>query len=93
MSKLLDEKGFVFIANNQGVTLAYWCRIWNDEPWFFYWNEGSKGWVSLRRVNQSDIWFANNQSIPEEQAKIYHDLHNKNFGGGAPIIELKEESK
>jgi hypothetical protein len=73
----LDEKGFVFIDDN---SRPYWCRMWGDEPWFMYWNDGQKSWVTLRRANQTDIWMANEKKIPDEQAQIYHDLHEKFIG-------------
>jgi hypothetical protein len=78
MNNLLDEKGFVFIDDS---SRPYWCRMWGGHPWFFYWNEGPKGWVSLRVVSQSDIWLAQQKQISDEQAQLYHDLHNQTFGG------------
>ncbi len=70
----LDEKGFVFIDDNNK---PYWCRMWGDEPWFMYWHEGQKSWVSLRKVSQQEIWFAHALKIPDDQAQVYHDQHEE----------------
>lgn len=69
--ELLDENGFVFIDDN---SRPFWCRMWGDAPWFFYWN-GDKRWVSLRQVNQTEVWLANEKKIPQEQAEMYHKLN------------------
>jgi hypothetical protein len=68
----LDEKGFVFL---DGGGRPYLCRIWNDEPWLFYWHPENH-WVSLRKVTQTDIWnFPHN--LTEKEQAIYHKLHDK----------------
>ncbi len=74
---ILDEKGFVFIGNDEK---PYRCRIYCDEAWIMYWHEGNKAWVTLKKVNQSEIWGATEKKIPDEQAQIYHNLH-KSFMG------------
>ena len=71
--KVLDEKGFVFINNEK----PYWCTIYCDEPWLMYWHESNKAWVTFRKINQSEIWAANKLKLSDEQAQIYHDLHEK----------------
>ncbi len=72
--KTLNEKGFVFIDKNNR---PYWCCIYHEIPMFMYWHEGQKSWVTLREVNQTEIWQANEMKIPSWQAEIYHEQHNK----------------
>lgn len=69
----LDEKGFVFLDDN---TKPFWIRMWGGEPWCFRWNPDNK-WVSQRRVNQMEIWLANEKRIPDEAAELYHKLNNE----------------
>ena len=76
----LDEKGFVFIVNNR----PYWCRMYGGNPWFMYWHDGQKSWVTLRRVNQTEIWMANENAISEDLAQIYHDMHKEFIGRLTP---------
>ena len=71
---MLDEKGFIFLDDKQR---PFWCRIWHDSPWLFYWHPDNK-WVSLREVTQSDVpTFPHNLS--EEHQEIYRDKHTKNL--------------
>lgn len=72
----LDEKGFVFIGSDG---MPYWCRMYGKNPWFMYWHHAQNSWVTLKQVDQTDVWLANKNALPEDQANIYHDLHNK-FG-------------
>lgn len=67
----LDEDGFVFIDGNNR---PYWCRMYGDKPWWMYWHEGQKSWVTLRQVNQTEVWSANEMAISDEQAEQYHKL-------------------
>lgn len=73
----LDEKGFVFIDGN---SRPYWCRMYYNEPWFMYWHEGNKSWVTLRKVTQTEVWQANEMAISDELAEIYHEQHRKFIG-------------
>ena len=70
----LDEKGFVFIDKNNR---PYWCRMYFDTPWFMYWNDGEKAWVTLRQVTQTEVWAAHEMAIPDYQAELYHKQHEK----------------
>lgn len=68
------EKGFVFLgADNK----PYLCRMYYGRPWFMYWHEYDKAWVTLREVNQSDIWMARETVLLQEHQDYYHDLHQK----------------
>ena len=73
----LDEKGFVFIDGN---SRPYWCRLWGGVPWFMYWNDSQKSWVTLREVNQTEVWAANEMAISDEMAEIYHKQHREFVG-------------
>lgn len=74
----LNEKGFVFIDENKR---PYWCRIYSGAPWFMYWHEAQKSWVTLREVSQTEVWQANKMAIPEEQAETYHKRHKEFLSG------------
>ena len=69
----LDEKGFVFLDGNNR---PYWCRMYGGNPWYMYWHEGQKSWVTLRRVNGSEVMIAHVKALPEYMAEIYHKQHN-----------------
>ncbi|QMW06336.1 hypothetical protein [Spirosoma foliorum] len=71
--ELLDEKGFVFL---DGGNRPYWIRLWDGEPWLFYWH-ADNSWVSLRKTNQNEIWQASQVRLPDEKAELYHQLHAK----------------
>lgn len=66
----LDEKGFVFLDD---ASRPYWCRVWCDNPWLFYWHPDYK-FVSLRQVTQADI-FGFPHNLSEEEQQIYIDKH------------------
>ena len=70
----LDEKGFVFIGGNGKY---YWCALYCDEPWIMYWHEYQQSWVTLQRVNQTQIWSCETTRIPDEEAEKFHELHRK----------------
>lgn len=70
----LDEKGFVFIDNNNR---PYWCRLYYGSPWFMYWHDAQKSWVTLKKVTELDVAFANGHKISEEMAEHYHKLHSE----------------
>ena len=76
--EMLDEKGFVFIDECNKV---YWCCIYNSEPWFMYWHEGNKAWVTYRKANQTDIFLANENAISNELAETYHEKHREFING------------
>lgn len=69
---ILDEKGFVFLVDG----LPYYIRIWGGEPWVFYWHS-DKRWVSLKRVNQTDIFLASHNRISDEEAEMYHKTNEQ----------------
>jgi hypothetical protein len=70
----LGEKGFVFRGDDGK---PYWCRMQGDAPWFFFWNADNQ-WVSLKPVNQMQVWMAFNHVMPDEEAQVYHDLAGSN---------------
>lgn len=65
--KQLDEKGFVFV---DGASRPFHVRMWNGEPWLFYWHP-DKRWVSQRIVTQTEVWAFAKKRLPEEQAALY----------------------
>lgn len=68
--KKLDEKGFVFLDR---LRRPYLCKMYLDEPWLFFWHH-EKHWVSLRPVDQTEIWsFPKNLS--QEKQDLYHKQH------------------
>lgn len=71
--KPLDEKGFVFIDRN---SKPFHVRMWDGVPWLFYWHP-DKRWVSLRQINQSDVWEFFTQAIPDDQAEVYHKFNQE----------------
>jgi hypothetical protein len=73
-SACIDEKGFVFIDS---ADRPFWCRKYGDEPWIMYWHVHQKSWVTLRKVNQTEIWKFHEMKVPEEQANFFHTLHEK----------------
>ncbi len=72
--EILDKKGFVFLDGNNR---PYWCRMYGDDPWFMYWNEGQKSWVTYRQVNGSEVMIAHENALSEEIAEIYHKQHEE----------------
>lgn len=71
---LLDEKGFVFLDS---ASRPYWCCMYHGEPWFMYWHECQKSWVTLRKCSGSEVMLANQKALPEDQANLYHKLHKE----------------
>lgn len=69
---LLDEKGFVMIQDGK----PYWIRMWGGTPWVFYWHPDNN-WVSLRQVDQTDIFISYQYRVSEEEAEVYHELAAK----------------
>lgn len=59
---------FAFLDENNK---PFYCYDWNGEKWLFYWHKDNH-WVSLRPVNDQDI-FPLNLSTLEQQT--YHSLH------------------
>lgn len=68
--ELLDEKGFVFL---DAANRPYLCRMFGGEPWLFYWHP-NKIFVSLRKINQSEIWRLP-QNLTENQQETYLKLN------------------
>ena len=65
--ELLDERGFVFLDEERR---PYRVKMWEGEPWLFYWLDSQKKWVSLRHVTQSEVWsFPDN--LTDEQQALY----------------------
>ena len=73
MGETLDEKGFVFIGSDD---LPYLCRMWGDNPWLFYWHIENR-WVSLRQINQAQIWQID-KNLTQYEQDIYNNLHEQN---------------
>ncbi len=71
-AKELNEKGFIAILNEQ----AYLVRMWGERPWLFEWHEHAKNWMSLKALNQTEIWMIHAHVISDEQAEIYYQLAN-----------------
>lgn len=70
----LDEKGFIFLDE---ADKPYLCRMIEDAPWLCYWHEGNKCFVTLREVNQTDIWnFPKN--LTEQEQNIYREVDAEN---------------
>ncbi len=78
-----DFKDFVFI---DAQSRPYYCKLWEDEIWLFRWNDLAKHWISLREVTEWELPIYEQLAIPEDQAKIYHDLNDK-FTGNALLID------
>ena len=74
----LDEEGFVFIDGNNN---PYWCRMYYGKPMLMRWHEGNKAWVTYREITQSEVWACEEMKIPDEQASIYHQKHDKFING------------
>ena len=70
--KDFDENGFVFL---DGRCRPYRCAMWGEHPWLFYWHPDNH-WVSLRQVDQSEIFNMPNNLTQEEQ-DIYNRLHDE----------------
>ena len=68
MNKKLDEKGFVFLDDKNR---PYWCCMYHDTPWIMYWHP-DKRWVTLRQVNQTEIWSFWLNKLADEHAEMYH---------------------
>lgn len=75
----LDEKGFIFMGPNFE---HYLVRIWNGQPWMFYWYATNhwwhleNHWIALRTVIKSEIPKFPRNLTQEEQDSI-HDLQKK----------------
>lgn len=63
-----NEFGFVFL-DDYGEPFR--CAMVGAEPWLMYWNHGSKNWVTLRRVSQSEIWSFPHNLTEGEQALYF----------------------
>lgn len=70
---MLDEKGFVFIDDNNR---PFWVAMRFNRPTLLYWHADKK-WVTLREVTTIEIWEMNDQAIPEHLAEKYHEQHKK----------------
>ena len=63
----LDEKGFVFLDD---AGRPYRCCVYAGNPWLFYWHPDEQ-WVSLRQVNQSEIF-----QMPRNLSQSEQDAYN-----------------
>jgi hypothetical protein len=87
----LTREGFVFIDDN---SRAFWiCLMYNKHPMLCYWHEGQKSWVTLREPQMQEMMLASDKRLSPELAQLYHDIHNKNQGGGAPPFKPKEDKQ
>lgn len=50
---------------------------WGGEWWLFYWHEGQKSWVSLRKADSDELEWLRPLALPPEQAKLYDDFHEQ----------------
>lgn len=62
--QLMDEQGFVFLDERNR---PYWCRLWGERAWLFSWSKERNNWVSLRPVEQMEIWTFPHNLSEEEQ--------------------------
>jgi hypothetical protein len=69
----LDDKGFVYKTTDGKI----WFIKLNSEgvPWVHYWHPDNR-WVTLRQVNQSEIFLAYQSKISEQEAE---ELHKQAF--------------
>ena len=67
---MLDEKGFIFISSFR----AYQVRMFNGQPWLCYWHEYNKCFVTLRPINQSEIWSFEQCKLSDDRAEFYYRL-------------------
>jgi len=67
----LNEKGFVFLDK---LNRPYRCCMYHGTPWLFYWHPDNK-WVTLRQINQADIW-----QMPHNLNQKEQDLYYKKDG-------------
>ena len=74
----LNEKGFVFMDDRNH---PYWCRLYHGNPWFMYWHENQKSWITYRQATQTDIFQTFQMKISDELAEIYHEQHKKFIDG------------
>lgn len=74
----LTKEGFVFIekVTNQ----PFLCCLFKGEPWVFRWHPDNK-WVTIKKVEQSEINYFFTMAISKEKAQIYHDLHDRTLTG------------
>lgn len=72
-TQYLTEDGFVFL---DAVNKPYWVRMWGGDAWLFYWH-ADNSWVSLRKINQNEVFQASQARLPAEKADLYHELHKK----------------
>lgn len=60
------------------------AQRWGDQWWLFYWHEGQKSWVSLRPADGKELYQMRKLALPDDQAKLYDDLHAKFEKGQKP---------
>ena len=64
---------FVFIDDN---SRPYKAMRWGGEWWLFYWHEGQKSWVSLRKASGDELRILRDRALKPERAKLYDDAHD-----------------
>lgn len=74
MENTLDEKGFVFEGFDGK---PYLMRIYDWQPWIFYWHPYEKTWVTLKPAVTIDVVVAKRRELPANEAKYYSDLHEQ----------------
>ena len=63
----LDETGFVFVDDK---CKPYYVRMHCGSAWLFWWHP-DKLWVSLRTVDQGEVWEFEKRRLSPEKAALY----------------------
>ena len=61
------ETDFVFIDSDK---VPFRIKTWGNDLWLFKWGP-DKNWVSVRKVNETEIQFYKRLKISKERAKLY----------------------
>lgn len=64
----LGKDDFVFLDDRPW---PYLVKMTSDGWWLYYWSEGSKNFVSLRKLTQGDVDRFRPSALPAEQADLY----------------------
>lgn len=70
----ISKEPFVFI---DGTGKPFKVALWGVEWWMFYWHEGQKSWVSLRKITEEYVREFRPRALKPEHAKLYDDLHDQ----------------